>query len=139
MKNHAFLVWLLLGGFSAPACADWVEIAQFDDGMRVYVDKDSVRREGENAELRHLVRWGEPQEDPGQAAYRSTIVLTRYDCVGKREKYLSSLSYAGPMGDGIKVAADGHEVEGWYSISGDSMEEKLWETACRPATRGKRQ
>ena len=54
----------------------------------------------------------------------------RYDCAGKREKYLSSLSFAGAMGDGIKVAADGHEAERWEPVSGGSMEEKLWKIAC---------
>ena len=122
---------LVLLGLAGPLRADWVEIAQFDDGMRVYVDPGSARREGDLAEVRHLVNWGEPQEEPGQAAYRSTIVQTRYDCRDKREKYLASVSYVEPMGRGIKVAADGREGEGWYSISVGSMEEKLWEIACR--------
>ena len=112
------------------AAAEGHEVEKFEDGMRVYVDKASVRREGDTALVQHLVRWAEPQEEPGQAAYRSTVVRTRYDCVNKREKYLSSLSFSGPMGDGIKVAADGQEVEGWYSISEASMEEKLWAIAC---------
>ena len=31
--------------------------------------------------------------------------------------------------------ADGQEVEGWYSISDASMEEKLWQIACGVAER----
>ena len=103
--------------------------------MRVYVDRASARRDGDTAMVKHLVRWGEPQEEPGQPAYRSTVVRTRYDCLQKKEKYLSSLSFSGPMGDGIKVGADGQEVEGWYSISDASMEEKLWQIACGVAER----
>ncbi len=132
MKHcYRVLLTFALAAFSGLVQAEWVEIERFEDGMRVYVDAASVRREGDLAELRHLVNWGEPQEEPGQAAYRSTIVQTRYDCLGKGEKYLSSVSYAEPMGKGIKVAADGREVEGWYSISSGSMEEKLWQIACK--------
>ena len=112
------------------ARAEWQEIERFDDGMRVYVDRKSAVRDGDTAQVRHLVRWAEPQEEEGQAAYRSTVVRTVYDCHNKRERYLSSVSFSGSMGDGIKVAADGQEVDRWYSISDASMEEKLWQVAC---------
>ena len=115
---------------SITACAEWTEIQKFDDGMRVFVDQASAQRSGENAQVTHLVRWGEPQLDPGSPAYRSTIVRTTYDCVAKREKYLGSTSYVGTMGDGAKVSEDDDEAEGWYSISEASMEDKLWKIAC---------
>ena len=121
---------LALGLLSQVASAEWLEIEKFEDGMRVYVDKASALREGDLAQVSHLVRWAEPQEEPGQPAYQSTVVRTRYDCVNKREKYLSSLSFSGPMANGIKVGADGQAVENWYSISDASMEEKLWKIAC---------
>ena len=111
--------------------AEWQEISRFDDGMRVYVDRASVRRDGDTGQVLHLVRWAEPQEEEGQPAYRSTVVRTVYDCANKRERYLSSLSFTGPMGDGIKVAADGQEAERWYTISEASMEDALWKLACQ--------
>ena len=128
-RRHILLAAVLVAA-SQFAQAEWREIERFEDGMRVYVDQSSVRLEGETALLSHLVRWAEPQEEPGQPAYRSTVVQTRYDCLQKREKYLASVSYSGSMGDGIKVGADGQEVEHWYSISEASMEDKLWKIAC---------
>ena len=124
------VVGLLLSSFMPFARAEWREIERFEDGMRIYADRAGVQREGDVAHLSHLVRWGEPQEEPGQPAYLSTLVRMRYDCAGKREKYLSSLSFSGAMGDGIKVAADGHEAERWDPVSSGSMEEKLWKIAC---------
>lgn len=132
MKKSKWIFTILALPLASPwACAEWQEIAKFDDGMRVYVDRATVRRAGDTAEVQHLVRWAEPQEEEGQAAYRSTVVRTVYDCVNKRERYLSSLSFSGPMGNGIKVAADGQEVDRWYTISEASMEEKLWKVACQ--------
>ena len=121
---------LMLALFSATALADWTEIQKFDDGMRVFVDKASARRSGEQAQVTHLVRWSEPQIEPDSPPYRSTVVQTAYDCVAKRERYLASTSYAGTMGDGAKVSEDDDEADGWYSISEASMEDKLWKIAC---------
>jgi hypothetical protein len=119
-----------LAAASAGAPAAWVEIHKFDDGMRVFVDRATARRSGATAQATHLVRWGEAQVDEGLPPYRSTIVRSAYDCAGKREKYLASTSYAGPMGDGAEVLADEDEADAWYSISASSMEEKLWTLAC---------
>ena len=132
MKKSNWIIALLPLLLASPwACAEWQEIARFDDGMRVYVDRATVRRDGDTAQVQHLVRWAEPQEEEGQAPYRSTVVRTVYDCVNKRERYLSSLSFSGPMVSGIKVAADGQEVDRWYTISDASMEETLWRIACQ--------
>jgi hypothetical protein len=131
MKSHNVLA-LMLALSSSAALAAWTEIEKFDDGMRVFVDPASLRRSGDTARLEHLVRWPLPQLEPAQPPYLSTKVLTDYDCVGKRERYLSSISYAGAMGSGARVAIDDNAAEGWDPISADSMEEKLWQMACMP-------
>lgn len=125
-----FALILTLAMLSTAAHAEWTEIHQFDDGMRVFVDRASARRSGATARLTHLVRWGEPQREPGIAPYRSTVVQTVYDCAAKGERYLASTSYAGAMGNGEIVLSDDDEADRWYSISEDSMEDKLWTIAC---------
>ena len=125
-----FALTLALVFLNGAALAEWVEIEKFEDGIRVFVERSSVRRSGDKAQLEHLVRWSEPQRDEGLPPYLSTTVRTAYDCIGKREKYLSSTSYAGAMGNGAEVVADDNEAQGWYSISESSMEDKLWKIAC---------
>lgn len=121
---------LVLATMSNAVLAEWVEIEKFDDGMRVYVDKATVRRSGNTAEVSHLVRWGEAQLETGKSAYLSTIVRTAYNCADKGEKYLASISYTGAMGNGDRVISDENEAPEWYSISASSMEDKLWKIAC---------
>ena len=113
------------------AFADWNEISSFDDGMRVFVNTGTVERIDEIAVVSHLVRWGEPQKSDEEAVYLSTIVRTRYDCANKLERYLGSVSYAGPMGSGDVVISDENEADKWYTISDGSMEEKLWSVASQ--------
>ena len=79
----------------------------------------------------HVERRGEAQKSDEDAVYRSTIVRTRYDCANKLERYLGSVSYAGPMGNGDVVVSDENEADKWYTISDGSMEEKLWSVACQ--------
>ena len=124
------IIALTFTALSEGARAEWIEVERFEDNTRIYVDRTTARRDGDTAQVQHLVRWGEPQVDPGQPPYLSTVVRTAYDCINKREKYLASTSYAGIMGNGSKVTADQDEAELWYSISVDSMEEKLWKVAC---------
>ena len=119
-----------LAALNGAAHAEWIEIDRFEDGMRVYVDRATAKRNGDTAEVMHLVRWAEPQQDEGLPPYRSTIVRTLYDCKDKHERYLESTSFAGPMGDGVAVVADENAVDGWYSISEASLEDKLWTVAC---------
>ena len=121
---------LVLAATSRCVLAEWIEIEKFDDGMLIYVDAATVRRNGDTAEVVHLVRWAEPQQDSGLPAYSSTAVRTAYDCRNKGERYLASTSYAGGMGSGAVVIADDNEAPGWYSISDSSMEDKLWKIAC---------
>ena len=124
------LIAPVLATLFSNAHAGWAEIERFDDNTRIYVDKKTAQREGDIAQIMHLVRWGEPQADPGLPPYRSTVVRTAYDCARKHEKYLASTSFAGPMGDGAQIVADEDAAETWDSISDDSMEEKLWKAAC---------
>jgi len=128
--TNRIALMVILAALCVNAQAEWTEIQKFDDGMRVFVDKTTAHRNGDTAQLLHLVRWSEPQADEGMPPYQSTIVRTTYDCVGKHEKYLGSESYADPMGGGAKITADDNEAESWYSISEASLEEKLWKIAC---------
>ena len=108
----------------------WLEVDRLDDGIRIFADLASLTRVDDTAELRHLVRWGEPQIDPDVPAYLSTTVQSHYHCTEKLEKYLASTSYTGAMGDGQAVLVDTRAASTWTSISADSMEEKLWKIAC---------
>ena len=116
---------------AAPAFAAWEEIERFDDGMRVYVRRDSLQREGDIGVLEHLVRWPEAQTGDDHPPYRSTVVRAAYHCAEKLERYLGSRSHAGVLGDGDIVLKDSDEVAVWYRVSDDSMEGKLWRIACR--------
>jgi hypothetical protein len=121
---------LLLVVSNAGALAEWGSVEKFEDNTEVFADPTRAQRSGDLAQLRHLVRWGEPQTEDGHPPYRSTVVRMAYDCRTRKEKYLASISYAGANGDGEKIVSDEDEAESWAGVSEASMEEKLWTIAC---------
>ena len=132
MLRHTagLLIGLTVAIPSLNAYAGWDEIERFEDNTRTYVDRKTAHREGDIGKVKHLVRWGEPQIDPGHPPYLSTIVLSEYDCANKHERYLGSTSYAGAMGHGAVIVSDQDEADAWSSFSEDSTEERLWKVAC---------
>ena len=115
---------------AGPALAAWEEIERFEDGMRVYVRRDSLQLDGEVGVLEHLVRWPEPQTGEDHPPYRSTVVRAAYHCTQKLERYLGSRAVAGVLGDGDVILEDREEAQVWYRVSDDAMEGKLWRIAC---------
>ena len=131
----------LAAALALPAHAAWREIERFEDGVRIYVDDAAaVQRDDNQAILRHLVRWNEPQNDEVSDAeiregvalpvYLSTLVQTQYDCRSRLFKYLSSWFFAAVMSDGVRVTADEDAAGRREPASDGSMKEKLWEIAC---------
>ena len=82
---RTLLIFVLAGCFGT-ARAEWVEIERFEDGMRVYVDAATARREGDLGEVRHLVNWGEPQEEPGEFTEAQIRKMTRAQLVDLYER-----------------------------------------------------
>ena len=121
---------MALAVLPGPAQAAWEEVVRFEDGLRIYVDRGSLKREGEIGYGEHLVRWVEPQTGDDHLPYRSTVVRSAYHCEQKLERYLGSASFSGPLGDGARVLEDKDASELWYRVSDDSMEGKLWRIAC---------
>lgn len=135
-KTVKLALALLLVVSNTGALAEWTAVEKFEDNTEVFADPTSAQRSGDLAQLRHLVRWGEPQADDGYPPYRSTVVRMAYDCRTRKEKYLASISYAGATGDGERIVSDENEAESWTGVSDASMEEKLWTIACDGPTHG---
>jgi hypothetical protein len=130
MKKAKLGVCMLLCLECTAAYPQWSEIHRFEDGVRIYADRSSLRNQGGIPDLWHLVRWAEPQREDDLPPYLSTRVRTAYDCAEKGERFLESQSFSGAMGDGAEVLTDTREASAWLSISEGSMEEKLWKLAC---------
>jgi hypothetical protein len=127
-----FLIPLLVLG-SGSAYAEWVAVEKDSlmPGLQtVYVDPDTIRREGHLVTMLQLtdLKWmqGNPR---GPTRFLSTITHKQFDCVEKRLRLLTFTEFSMRMGTGM--SADGYVDKGnWLSIESDSINHALWEVAC---------
>ncbi|TKB64840.1 MAG: hypothetical protein E8D47_12055 [Nitrospira sp.] len=122
---------LLLNSLSASA--EWVAVEKdyLSQGLQtVYVDPDSIRREGDLVTMWQLIDFKWMQGNPrGSTRFLSTMTHKQFDCAEKRVRLLAFTEFSRGMGTGIP--ADGYVDRGnWMPVEPDSINQALWEVGC---------
>ena len=118
---------------TVPAYAEWVAIEKdyLVPGLQtVYVDPDTISREGNLVTMWQLVDFKWMQGNPrGPTRFLSTETRKQFDCTEKHLRLLAFTEFSRRMGTGI--AADGYVDKGnWIPVEPDSINQALWEVAC---------
>ncbi len=124
---------------TVPAYAEWVAVEKdyLSPGIQtVYVDPDSIRREGNLVTLWQLIDFKTMQGNAGMGPFGfgphrflSTKTHKQFDCAGKRLRLLEFTEFSRRMGTGI--AANGYVDNGnWLQVEPESINHALWEVAC---------
>ena len=133
----ALVTFLFLG--TVPAYAEWqaVEKDYLRPGLQtVYVDPDSIRREGNLVTIWQLIdfTWMQGNQGIGPLGFGphrffSTKTHKQFDCAEKRLRLLAFTEFSHHMGTGI--AANGYvDKDNWLPVEAESMSYALWEVAC---------
>lgn len=122
---------LFLGG--APAYAEWVAVEKdyLLPGLQaVYVDPDSIRREGNRVTIWQLTDFKWMQGNPRwPTRFLSTKTQKQFDCAGHRLRLLAFTEFSRRMGTGMP--RDGYvNKDNWLPVEAESMNHALWEVAC---------
>jgi surface-adhesin protein E len=118
---------------SVPAYAEWVAVEKHYllPGLQtVYVDPDSIRREGNLVTLWQLIdfKWMQGNSR-GPHRFFSTKTHKQFDCAEERLRLLAFTQFSHRMGTGIPAA--GYVDQGnWISVEPESINQALWEMAC---------
>ena len=118
---------------SAPAYAEWqaVEKDYLLPGLQtVYVDPESIRREGNLVTMWQLIDFTWMQGNPrGPTRFFSTKTHKQFDCKEKRLRLLAYTEFSHHMGTGI--ATNGYvNKDNWLPVEAGSISHALWEVAC---------
>lgn len=124
---------------SVPAYAEWVAVEKnyLLPGLRtVYVDPDTIRREGNLVTVWQLIdfKWMQGNQGIGPLGFGphrflSTKTHKQFDCAETRLRLLAFTEFSGRMGTGIP--ADGYVDKGnWIPVEPESINQALWEVAC---------
>ncbi len=133
----ALITLLFVSSFSA--YAEWVAVEKdylLPGRQTVYVDPDTIRREGNLVTMWQLIdfKWMQGNQGigpPGFGPHRffSTKTRKQFDCAEKRLRLLAFTEFSHPMGTGIP--ADGYVDKGnWLPVEPDSINHALWEVVC---------
>lgn len=126
------LITLLFLG-NVPASAEWVAVEKdyLLPGLQtVYVDPDSICREGNLVTLRQLIdfKWMQGSAR-GPTRFMSTETQKQFDCAEKRFRLLAFTEFSHRMATGRR--ADGYvDRDNWLSVEPESTNQALWEAAC---------
>jgi hypothetical protein len=118
---------------NVPASAEWMAVEKdyLMQGLQtVYVDPDSIRREGNLVTMRQLIdfKWMQGSAR-GPTRFMSTETHKQFDCAEKRLRLLAFTEFSGRMATGIP--ANGYVDKGnWISVEPESINQALWEVGC---------
>ncbi len=137
VRLFPFIVFVLVS--HGPVSAGWevIEKDYFDPGLRtVYIDPDSLRREGKSVTVRQLTDYKLMQGSGGFGRFMmsphrffSTTTHKQIDCKAKRARLLSYTEFLGHMGTG--PASNGYvDKDAWLSIEPETINHALWELLC---------
>jgi hypothetical protein len=134
--------WLLITLLvlsSVPAYAEWVVVEKdyLLPGLQtVYVDPDTIRREGNLVAMWQLIDFKSMQGNAGMGPFGfgphrflSTKTHKQFDCAGKRLRLLAFTEFSRGMGTGIP--ANGYvDSSNWLPVEPESINQALWGVAC---------
>ena len=127
LGSWALTTLMALG--SGAAYAEWVLASGNDDtGLLVYIDSDSIRRNGHLAKMWQLYDYKTVQTVAGDSLL-SMKRFNEYDCAEERTRTLGYTWFSGNMGTG-KVVYSTPEVQQWEPVGSHTINHTLWKVAC---------
>jgi len=127
-----WLLITLLVMSSGPVYAEWVAVEKtyrLPGIQTLYVDPDTIRREGNLVTLWQLIDFKTMQGGRSPCRFFSTKTHKQFDCAEKRLRLLAFTEFSRHMGTGIP--ANGYvDKDNWIPVEPDSTSQALWEIAC---------
>jgi surface-adhesin protein E len=114
---------------SGPAYAEWMWVSANNQvGLTIYVDPDTISRNGDLVKLWQLYDYKAVQT-VGSDAFLSSKAQRQFDCVKQRTRLLAFTHFTGNMGSGNRVFSDLDESE-WRPVASGSVGQSMWKVAC---------
>ncbi len=130
-----WLLIMMLTLIQTPVHAGWVVMDdryQSPGLQTVYIDPNSIRREGNVVTASALIDWKWMQGNRSPTRFYSTKITKQFDCAEKLVRTLAATDYYGHMGTGEVIGGGDHTSEGhWVAVEPTSLNQGVWETACR--------
>ena len=131
-SGFGLLITLLLLSCGT-ADAEWVSVAtKVEEGLTqyiLYMDPDTIRRNGDVVELSTLVDFKTTQITPSPP-HLSVRSRSEIECAKKRIRVLSLIAFSGNMGSGEVVYSSPESEDQGISVEPGSVADSLWKVLC---------
>jgi hypothetical protein len=118
---------------SGPVYAEWVPVdGNVEEGLTpytVYVDLDTIRRDGNVVKLWALMDFKTIQTDPGPS-HLSVKSQREFNCTDEHVRLLALTAFSGNMGNGNAVYSYSDSKDQGIAVEPDSVAHRLWKFAC---------
>jgi hypothetical protein len=131
MTRLLLITLLVLSG--GPVYAEWVSVGGNVEGgltpYTVYVDLDTIRRDGNVVKLWALMDFKTIQTDPGPS-HLSVKSQREFNCTDEHVRLLTLTAFSGNMGNGNAVYSYSDSKDQGIAVEPDSVAHRLWKFAC---------
>ena len=122
------LVILMLTLTCVSAHAGWSRISYFDQGD-FYIDRDTIKREGDRCEVWSMLDYRSPQMDTSGKIYRSTHSMLQFDCTHKMARAVHMAFFSGSRLGGNEISKMGSLKE-WAAVPPDTPIREILKLVC---------
>jgi hypothetical protein len=124
----ALITLLMLN--TGPASAEWMAIGSSESlgGYTVYVDPDTIRRNGDLVKVWSLTDYTTLQT-VADRSFLSSKAHIEFDCAEERQRELAMTWFSGKMGNGNGVWISFVETP-WRPVTAGSVGQGVWNFAC---------
>jgi hypothetical protein len=127
--KRLFLITLLALS-SGPAYAELVAVAQTANNATIYIDSETISRNGELVELRFIYDYERPRRLDNDVYYLSMKRHFQYDCASEYSRLLGTTFFLSNMGKG-HVLDDIVKEDKWRSVPPNGVGRTMMESACK--------
>lgn len=131
-KSQMKYLLALLFFASLQAKAEWIDVAESESGVIFYVDKETIKKEGNLVKVWVLINY----KKAGRSGQLSSKHKQEYDCAKERTRDVSVTGYSRNMGKG-DVIATGHYLSEWSEIAPDTVQREVMQFVCKNRAIGK--
>ena len=128
MKRLFFIALLALS--SGPAYAELVAVAKSANNATIYIDSETISRNGELVELWFIFDYKRPRLLDKDVHYLSMKRHYQFDCASEYSRLLATTFFLSNMGKG-HVLDDIVKEDKWRSVSADGFGRTMMESACK--------
>ena len=127
--KHLFLIALLMLS-SAPAYAELVAVVQNANNVTIYIDSETISRNGYMVELWFIFDYKRPRRLDKDVYYLSMKRHYKYDCAIEWSRLLATTFFLSNMGKG-HVLDDIVEEDNWRPVPDAGFGRTMMESACK--------